>query len=117
MKKTYTGTWKKVTPQQMVNRLKLDLSITPKWRVFRRLQIKRNIEFWKGQVIRNMGKFKVGDKVKNKLGKKGTLVYIKLKDTGDVPYVVDYGEYWHGEMLSDIKHWEKPCKHKPTKVE
>ena len=44
--KGLSGTWVKATPQQMVNRLKLDLSITPKWRVFKRMQINRSIEYW-----------------------------------------------------------------------
>lgn len=48
MKKTPTvsSTWKRATPDQMVNLLKLDLSITPKWRFLKRMSLKRSIEFW-----------------------------------------------------------------------
>jgi hypothetical protein len=43
----YNVTLLKATPAQMVNRLKLELSTTPRWRVFKRIQIKRMIKFWK----------------------------------------------------------------------
>lgn len=39
-------TWKRATPKQMVNQLKLELSITPKWRLLKRMTLRRNLEFW-----------------------------------------------------------------------
>lgn len=42
------GTWTQATPEQMLNRLKLDLDVTPKWRLFKRMELKRRHAYWKG---------------------------------------------------------------------
>lgn len=40
------ASWKKATPSQMANRLKLELSVTPKWKFLKRMSLKRNIKLW-----------------------------------------------------------------------
>jgi len=41
--------YKRATPAQMIGRLKIELFVTPRWRFLKRMQIKRNIEFWEKQ--------------------------------------------------------------------
>ena len=38
--------WKQVSSEDMINMFKLDLINTPKWRVFKRRQIRQAIDYW-----------------------------------------------------------------------
>jgi hypothetical protein len=44
--KTHLSNWKQITPDEMAFWLNAELDITPRWRVLKRMQLKRNIKFW-----------------------------------------------------------------------
>lgn len=48
---TFTNeqTWTASSPKEMVAHSKAELEATPKWRIFKRRELERDIEFWSQQ--------------------------------------------------------------------